>query len=61
MPKSSAAFTISLAVLSPSRWPSVLGSPRDFAQRPLPSIISPTCLGSLLCVVELTMIVPRFP
>src|SRR6202011_3445451 len=45
-PNSIAARTVSRSASSPRRCPSIRGSPRRAAQRPLPSMITPTCTGA---------------
>ncbi|SIN32603.1 Uncharacterised protein [Mycobacteroides abscessus subsp. abscessus] len=45
MPISMAPQTMSIMVASPILWPSVRGSPRARAQRPLPSITTATWRG----------------
>src|SRR5258707_819319 len=46
MPTSPAARMIARADSAPCRWPSMRGSPRCLAQRPLPSMMMATCWGS---------------
>src|SRR4030065_1916574 len=48
MPCSPQAVTSSRTASTPLRCPATRGSPRPFAQRPLPSIITATCRGNLL-------------
>src|SRR5215813_5037121 len=45
MPNSAAARTTRRSASAPSRWPMVRGSPRAFAQRPLPSMMMATWRG----------------
>src|SRR2546421_6068791 len=48
MPDSRAARTPSLTATAPLRCPSIRGSPRRWAQRPLPSMITATWRGNVL-------------
>ena len=45
MPSSAAAVTVRRTASAPRRWPAMRGRPRDFAQRPLPSMMMATCRG----------------
>ena len=45
-PSSIAPLSTSSTTDSPTLWPSVRGSPRSLAQRPLPSITMATCSGT---------------
>ena len=46
MPISRAPLTTSSSAVSPAAWPSVRGSPRALAQRPLPSMTQATWTGT---------------
>src|SRR5258705_12151237 len=46
MPRSPAARPVLRSASTPRRWPSTRGSPRAAAQRPLPSMMMATCLGT---------------
>src|SRR4051794_26463711 len=46
MPISPAARTVARSASTPRRWPSVRGSPRAAAQRPLPSMMMATWRGT---------------
>src|SRR6185437_9909360 len=45
MPSSPAAVTVRRTASAPRRCPAMRGRPRDFAQRPLPSMMMATCAG----------------
>src|SRR5262245_51568290 len=45
-PSSPAARTVRRSASTPRRWPSLRGSPRAAAQRPLPSMMMATCRGA---------------
>src|SRR5271169_1163219 len=45
-PRSRAAYVTVRTVSTPRRWPSIRGSPRCFAQRPLPSMMMATWRGT---------------
>src|SRR5260370_12978054 len=45
MPNSAAAATERRTASAPRRCPAMRGRPRDFAQRPLPSMMMATCAG----------------
>src|ERR1022692_2203996 len=53
MPSSPAVRMISRAESAPRRWPSMRGRWRDFAQRPLPSMITATWRGRLAAASKL--------
>jgi hypothetical protein len=44
-----AASTTRRTAAAPSRWPAARGNPRAVAQRPLPSMMIPTCRPAMLC------------
>ena len=46
MPRSPAARTVRRSASTPRRCPSPRGNPRAAAQRPLPSMMMATCLGT---------------
>src|SRR5688500_12851209 len=46
MPSSAAAVTACRTDSAPRRWPAMRGRPRARAQRPLPSMMIATCVGS---------------
>src|SRR5918995_1989551 len=48
MPTSPAVRTASRTASTPLRCPIVRGSPRELAQRPLPSMMMATCVGTFL-------------
>src|SRR5215211_1427593 len=48
IPSSAASRSRSLTTSAPARWPSITGSPRCCAQRPLPSVMIATYLGALI-------------
>ncbi len=45
IPSSAASRSRALTVSAPARWPSIAGSPRSAAQRPLPSVMIATYLA----------------
>src|SRR5947208_16911906 len=45
MPSSTASRSRALTTSAPARWPSMTGTPRAVAQRPLPSVMMATYLG----------------
>src|SRR5258708_37813617 len=45
MPNSAAAVTVRRTASAPRRCPAMRGRPRDFAQRPLPSMMMAACAG----------------
>src|SRR5690348_15663197 len=45
MPSSAAAMTVRRTASAPRRCPAIRGRPRDFAQRPLPSMMMATWAG----------------
>src|SRR5579862_3117817 len=47
MPSSAAALTVRRTASAPRLWPAIRGRPRDFAQRPLPSMMMATWVGGL--------------
>src|SRR6185436_13772928 len=60
MPSPGAASTTRRTAFAPARWPATRGSPRAFAQRPLPSMIMATCIPAgatilkVLCITKST-------
>src|SRR5579871_2470100 len=54
MPKSLALSTTRRSASTPALWPAIRGSPRETAQRPLPSMMTAACKDSiLLCGIAL--------